>query len=231
MTRSLTTFLVIRHAQSANNALPEHQRVCDPGLTPLGIQQANALAEFLRREPIAKIYCSGFLRSIETAAPLSSRLNIPVYVHSKLFEVKGCYSGYLAEHMRSEPGLGRAQILAKYSHWEIDEAIDDNGWNFGRQLELDHEADERAAEVASWMRDLHIKKVAGGSQIAMVIHADFKVKLLNAIVDLGAQTFANARPWNDYDPHNTSITRVSFSEHAIQIHEYNTVDHLKAMQE
>ena len=35
---------LVRHGESANNALPNHQRVADPSLTELGQKQAHNLA-------------------------------------------------------------------------------------------------------------------------------------------------------------------------------------------
>lgn len=81
---------IIRHAQSANNALRDPaDRVCDPHLTELGRQQAARLARHLANEPhseqrhgsdpeetsvetiagygIVKLYCSAMHRSLETA--------------------------------------------------------------------------------------------------------------------------------------------------------------------
>ena len=38
---------LVRHAQSSNNAQPEHLRVPDPGITEIGEQQAICLADWL----------------------------------------------------------------------------------------------------------------------------------------------------------------------------------------
>lgn len=45
----MTQFLLVRHGQSQNNALPDNQRVCDPDLTELGRQQADRTAKYLCR--------------------------------------------------------------------------------------------------------------------------------------------------------------------------------------
>ncbi len=220
---SSSAFLIIRHAQSANNALPEHLRVCDPGLTPLGAQQAERLSVHLAKQPITHLYCSGFLRSIETAAPLANRLNLPVFVHSKLHEVKGCYSGYEPGKLVAEPGMGRSAILAKYAHWTVDEAINDHGWNHGRKVESEDEADVRAAEVAKWMHQLALNK-PNHRLVALVIHADFKVKLLNEL----SITYAKStdRPWLIEEPRNTSVSIVVFRNGECFIETYNVVSHL-----
>jgi 2,3-bisphosphoglycerate-dependent phosphoglycerate mutase len=44
--------LLVRHAQSANNALPTELRVHDPGLTETGNLQAEHLADWLQTLPL-----------------------------------------------------------------------------------------------------------------------------------------------------------------------------------
>ncbi|MEM7559434.1 MAG: histidine phosphatase family protein, partial [Planctomycetota bacterium] len=63
--------LLIRHGQSANNALPEELRVCDPGLTQNGQRQAERLAESLAEAKIDSRLCSPIFRSLETVKPVA----------------------------------------------------------------------------------------------------------------------------------------------------------------
>lgn len=227
--QGLRTYLIVRHAQSANNALPEYQRVCDPGLTDKGKLQAEHLAKFLSSQPIGQIYCSGFLRSIETAVPITKATGLPAYVHGQLHEVKGCYSGYIEKQLVSEPGLGRSAILERYAHWEIDPTIDDRGWNFNRSVESEEEADTRADGVASWLKE-HAAKEQGIAHrlTVLVIHADFKVKLLRSLRMLNREASrSKEEPWNYICPKNTSISKVTFSkDDLVSISDYNAVAHL-----
>ena len=227
--QGLRTYLIVRHAQSANNALPDHQRVCDPGLTDIGKQQAELLAKFLSSQPIGLIYCSGFLRAIETTVPLTIATGLPAYVHGQLYEVKGCFSGYIESQLVSEPGLGRSAIQERYSHWEIDPTIDDRGWNYNRSVETEEEADARADSVASWLKDHAGKEQAiADSLTVLVIHADFKVKLLRSLRMLNNEASRSSEePWNDVCPLNTSISKVTFSKDSlVSISDYNSVTHL-----
>ena len=57
--------LVMRHGDRYSDA---H----DPELTPTGHEQAQAIATLLADEDIAAIYCSPFIRSLQTAAPLAA---------------------------------------------------------------------------------------------------------------------------------------------------------------
>lgn len=82
--------LLIRHGETTANA----GRILDtapPGhsLTDLGRDQAEALLDRLRDEPIAAIYASDLVRTQETAAPLARQRGIEVQVHADGREIYG----------------------------------------------------------------------------------------------------------------------------------------------
>jgi probable phosphoglycerate mutase len=68
--------LLVRHA------LPERVEVdagaADPGLTDVGAQQAERLAEHLDDERIDAVYSSPLRRAIDTVSPVASRHGLPV---------------------------------------------------------------------------------------------------------------------------------------------------------
>lgn len=170
--------LLIRHGQSANNAGAEQERVSDPDLTALGKKQAQVAAAFLAEHPITHLYCSPFLRALETTAPIARETRLTPKVRADIFEVGGCYSGYLAIGRKGEPGMGAEQIKQGYPGWHVDEAISNSGW-WGRPYETADQAQIRAASVASWLA----REVAPqGGMHALVIHADFKHLLLGELL-------------------------------------------------
>jgi broad specificity phosphatase PhoE len=57
--------LIMRHGDRYSGA---H----DPELTPIGHEQAQQLARLLADEDITAIYCSPFIRSLQTAAPIAA---------------------------------------------------------------------------------------------------------------------------------------------------------------
>lgn len=77
--------ILLRHGQSEFNlhftATRIDPGIVDPKLTPLGHQQAEAAAEVLRHEGIARIIASPYTRALQTAAPVARALNLPVMVH------------------------------------------------------------------------------------------------------------------------------------------------------
>lgn len=53
----------------------------DPALSPEGAARAQRLADLLAGEPIARVYVSDTRRARDTAAPLATRLSLPVEVY------------------------------------------------------------------------------------------------------------------------------------------------------
>ncbi len=214
-----TSILLIRHAQSANNALPESQRVPDPGLTELGQQQAKHLAAGIERYPVSHLYCSPFRRSLDTVRPCSESLKLPVTVQSDIYEQGGCYSGHIRGQLRGAPGMNRAELQTSYPGWEICDTIGADGWNHGREYETEQQAQQRAQSVANRLTEIWLQEFPG-ELAALVIHADFKRILLIAL--LGTDD------WDDYwQPiYNTSITHLERVGNQWRLAEWNSVAHL-----
>ena len=81
---------LIRYAETEGNS----SGVIDttppgPSLTPVGVQQATALANRLKAEKYGGIYASQLVRTQQTAAPMSKTMNEPVNVLPGLDEVGG----------------------------------------------------------------------------------------------------------------------------------------------
>jgi 2,3-bisphosphoglycerate-dependent phosphoglycerate mutase len=76
--------LLIRHARP----LRAHggDGPADPSLSPLGVRQSEALADWLADEPLGAIYTSPLRRARETAAPLAAKLGLDVAIDDSLRE-------------------------------------------------------------------------------------------------------------------------------------------------
>jgi 2,3-bisphosphoglycerate-dependent phosphoglycerate mutase len=216
----MTEIIFIRHGQSANNALPEHLRVCDPGLTELGVEQARLTAQALREARLTHLYCSPFLRSLETARPLAETLGMPVDIRSDIFENGGCYSGHEPRKLRGEPGMSRGELATKYPQWSLDQRISEHGW-WGKPYESDTEIAQRARSVVNWLEG---EIAPRGGAHALVIHADFKRSLLSTIFQHFADVFMPI-----VGPlHNVGITRLKFRDAGWQLSCLNATTHLPA---
>jgi len=80
------TLILVRHAQSAGNALRVFSGGMDVPLTDFGRRQAEALADRLASHPIAAVYASGLQRARDTAQATAARHGLEVTVIDGLRE-------------------------------------------------------------------------------------------------------------------------------------------------
>jgi broad specificity phosphatase PhoE len=84
------TLWLFRHAHRWDFFQPEWFNTAtypyDPPLSPEGERQAICISQHLYQEPIHLIFTSPFLRTIQTAAPLSAALNLPIRLEWGLCE-------------------------------------------------------------------------------------------------------------------------------------------------
>jgi probable phosphoglycerate mutase len=94
--------LLIRHA------LPLRQEVsegfADPGLDPIGHEQAKRVGEYLASEPIDAIYASSMLRAQQTAAPLAAALGLEVLIEPGVTENDTAAKDYVPAEERKAAG-------------------------------------------------------------------------------------------------------------------------------
>jgi probable phosphoglycerate mutase len=84
--RRSTTLTLVRHGDP--DWTPERgPSVADPGLTPFGRRQAEAVAEALARTPVDQLYASPCARARETAVPIATRMGRAFRVVDDLAEI------------------------------------------------------------------------------------------------------------------------------------------------
>ncbi len=107
--------VLVRHGQPQWE--PEGKADDDPELTPLGLEQAERVGQFLGRECFDAFYVSPLLRSRQTASPLARRLGMEPKVVPWLEEIRTPrMAGTPAEKVRRYMEEFRAQDLVKW--WE-----------------------------------------------------------------------------------------------------------------
>jgi 2,3-bisphosphoglycerate-dependent phosphoglycerate mutase len=203
---------LIRHAQSQNNAKPEEQRVEDPSLTQLGVQQAAHLAEWMAAQRLTRIITSPFRRTLETAEPLRAATGLRPEVRIALHEQGGCYRGHLPASRIGRPGMTRSEIEQYFPGFDVAADIDGDGWWGGKAYETVEQASRRAARLleatcAEFARTEH--------RVAYVMHADVKLLLLSHV---------HQQPLDV--PRNTAVSLLEISPHGSRLIEYNRIDHL-----
>ena len=101
MPRSDTYLLLIRHGQTEWNRERRIQGNGDSPLTPLGHEQAEAVAGALRRYLIGSFYASDSGRALQTASPIVASSGQPVTTDPRLRERHyGLFEGKTQEEIR-----------------------------------------------------------------------------------------------------------------------------------
>ncbi|HEX2851427.1 MAG TPA: histidine phosphatase family protein [Acidimicrobiales bacterium] len=115
--------LLVRHGESAP-ADPEHPHPLvdghgDPPLDPVGVEQAERVADRLAGEDISAIYVTTLQRTAQTAAPLAARLGLEPVVERDLREVHlGEWEGGQFRRRVSE-GDPLALRMAEEQRWDV----------------------------------------------------------------------------------------------------------------
>lgn len=85
--------LLIRHARPTREEANDGP--ADPGLSPVGLRQAEALAHWLAADRIDALYSSPMRRARETAAPLADRLGLKVTTEPDIAEYDASAASYI----------------------------------------------------------------------------------------------------------------------------------------
>ncbi len=220
---------LIRHAQSENNILTPgtmQRRKVDPDLTELGYQQREALAEYLANESelgddgfgISRLYTSAMYRSLLTAHPVSSSLDMQPTVWVDLHEKGGMFRRENGS-VNGFSGMSRSAIRQEFPSYRLPGAISENGWydesmGFEPETHSAFRAIKVAKELSEWRQT--------DAVVALISHAGFLDILLKAIFGQ-----LPSRPYSmSYYHNNTAITRVEFDGERPILHYLNRVDHL-----
>jgi broad specificity phosphatase PhoE len=83
----LIKIYIARHGETAWNAEGRIQGRSDPDLSPKGVAQSQALLEQLKGRPLSALYTSTLQRSIRTAQPIATFLNLPIQKQPELDEM------------------------------------------------------------------------------------------------------------------------------------------------
>jgi 2,3-bisphosphoglycerate-dependent phosphoglycerate mutase len=103
--------LIIRHA------LPQRVevvgRAADPSLSPLGLRQAEALADWLEPDGLDALYSSPMARARETAEPVAARLGLDVVIEDGVAEYDKDSEAYVPiEELKAEGDPRWTEMLA-----------------------------------------------------------------------------------------------------------------------
>ena len=220
---------IVRHAQSANNALEDQRdRVAEPHLTEVGRQQAELLAEALAggalRDPKLKdagrgfdrLFTSPMRRALETTEPVARVLGIQPEVWVEIHECGGVWQDHGEEvGIVGYTGLTHSEMAAAFSGYVIPPDVTPAGWWHHRGQEQPHECCARMARVAARLRSW----AATDERILMVTHGDFTNNLIQALLEASAPVWIHM--------YNTGISVVDFRpDGSLGLRYTNRIDHL-----
>ncbi len=100
----------MRHGRPVREVLPEGQ-IADPGLSEIGVTQAELVAEMLSVRGITHIYSSTMKRALQTAEPLAARLGLEIVALDELRESDDQSNVYVPteEWTDDDPALAKYQ--------------------------------------------------------------------------------------------------------------------------
>ena len=136
-------------------------RVADPSLTELGHAQALATANYLKTvnednslfHEFHEVYVSPCLRTIQTASPIISAIDIKsingkAKIWTDIFEVGGVH-----EKGKGQTGLTRDEMFRLcQDSFDIPESVTDRGWYTHNDYECHETAQNRIYHVASVLK-------------------------------------------------------------------------------
>ena len=178
---------VARHGETTWNAAGRYQGRLESELSPLGMRQAQALADAMERAGVGRVVSSPLRRCTDTARPAAERAGVPVETDARLIEIAhGTWEGRLREEIA-------ANDPARYRAWREDPAHVqfEHGENITQVLErwrafaasfapetpalvVTHDAVVRAALVdatSGRLEDFWQTKVENGAYAVFDVHA------------------------------------------------------------
>lgn len=175
--------ILVRHGQSEWNALYGHSRVDpnipDPPLTSEGRRQAFEAAEALAEFGIERLLASPYLRTLETADIIASRLRLPIVVEPLVRE-RAAFS--------CDIGTPRSRLAARWPRLAFDH-VDEVWWSGG--IESDAQLCRRCDQFREAAREL-----ANWPRVAVITHWGF----IRGIAGVEARN----GEWIRFDPHLTA---------------------------
>ena len=194
---------VVRHAQSANNALlvpslMNSDRDADPTLTEAGFKQAAALGKYVAEafgekaaalgrvkpcDAVKKLVVSPMRRCMLTATPISKQLGIPIRVKQDIHEHGGCFDGAADQPggVIGRPGLSKPQLEAELPGCVVPIELMKGWWSEEQGCETVPQAQERVARVVKWLWEQAENWKEKDGALMIVVHGMFIDILIKAL--------------------------------------------------
>jgi 2,3-bisphosphoglycerate-dependent phosphoglycerate mutase len=207
----VTEILLIRHGETAWNAIRRLQGHLDISLNAEGLRQADALARAIEGEMLDAVYASDLLRARQTAQAIAQPRGLEVRLDRGLRE--RCY-GAFEGMLYSEIGRRYPEAHAAWMARDIDA-------RFPPGVHVAETMREFAQRTVNAI--LRIVAEGGHRKIAVVCHGGVLECAYRAALGMD---FAQAR---DFDIFNASINRFSSDGSSLQLLQWGDVAHLDSL--
>jgi probable phosphoglycerate mutase len=204
-----TKILLIRHGETAWNAVRRLQGHTDIALNDEGLRQADALARALADERIDAVVASDLQRAMQTAQAVSALHDLPLHTDAELRE--RCYGGF--------EGLLYSDIERRYP---ADYAL----WQ-ARDIDAVMPSGERQAESFRQFYDRSVDAIVGwaerhaGKTVVVVAHGGVLECAYRAAVGMSLDS-----P-RDFQVKNASINRFTLAGGKLSLDSWGEVEHLQ----
>jgi len=223
--------LLVRHAESLNNLLFAQTggwtgRVSDPVLTERGEEQAARLAQFFAdgRLPRPDLLVTSLMRrAVQTAAPISEALELPLQGDLSLHELNTA-NETAGDAGAPHPGSPASELVRLAPRLVLPGDADETGWY--------HRPYETPAD--GWRRARHLIDQFGATYggtdhvVALVTHGWFGQFLLRAFIGWPASDDGDIDAW--FELNNTGTVLVQcpalWGDRPVDIRWVNRTDHL-----
>ncbi|MGE5623019.1 MAG: histidine phosphatase family protein [Bacillota bacterium] len=209
----MTEVLLIRHGETAWNAVKRLQGHLDIPLNATGERQAAALGRALLDEPLDAIISSDLQRAYQTAQALAAPRGMQVQIDPGLRE--RCY-GAFEGMMYAEIGQRYPEAYAAWQARDIDARFPP-GVHVAETL---REFSQRAIQTIT-----RIVERGRYRKVALVTHGGVLECAYRAAQGMG---FAHPR---DFDIFNASINRLRWNGSGLQLLQWGDVSHLQNLDE
>lgn len=206
----MTEILLIRHGETAWNAVRRLQGHLDVPLNAEGERQAAALARVLRSEGLGAIWSSDLLRARQTAQPIAHACGLPIQIEPGLRE--RCFGGF--------EGLMYADIGDRYP-------VAYSAWK-ARELDAPLPEGERTPETLRAFFERAMAAIAG--LVAHCGHRKVALVTHGGVLECAYRAAQGRLPDTprDFDIFNASINRLAWHGGRLRLLNWGDVAHLQA---
>jgi len=202
-----TTLIAVRHGETEWNTCGKQQGHLNSKLTPLGIKQAQAIAEDLVERGIDVLYSSDLGRAVETSKIIAERLSLDIITDARLRE----------RHLGTMQGITRIEFQKLYP----DEAKAFNSGDPDYVLPGGESVRQRHNRCLSCIEQL--AQNHPGRTICIVAHGGVLMSMFHRALNLPL-----SEPRN-FSLFNAAINTFSINNGRWRLDSWGQIHHLKGM--